>query len=71
MKKLFETLSIINGSKTFTFDYSEESGHNTILELTNHNTGERVRLDLSKLTDDMLDELQVSDEDDEDELQDS
>ena len=65
MKKLFETLSIINGSKTFTFDYSEESGRDTILEVTSYNTGERVRLDLSKLTDDMLSELQVSDDGDE------
>lgn len=62
MKNLVETQNIIEGSKTFTFCYSEESGHNTILEVTNHNTGARVRLDLSKLTADMLDELQVSDE---------
>ena len=65
MKNLLETQNIIEGSKTFTFDYSEESGRYTILEVTSYNTGERVRLDLSKLTADMLDELQVSDDCDE------
>ena len=65
MKNLVETQNIIEGSKTFTFCYSEESGRDTILEVTSYNTGELVRLDLSKLTVDMLDELQVSDDGDE------
>lgn len=63
MKNLIETQAIINSSKTFDFEYSTESGRNTILEVTDYHTGERVRLDLSRLDEEMLEALQVEDPD--------
>ena len=62
MKNLQEALSIINGSKQYEFAYSHESGHNTILEVTSYYGGrDTLRLDLSRLTPEMLEALQVSD----------
>lgn len=51
MKQTYENaIKIINGSKTFSFD-------GTVLEIKSYHTGESVKLDLSKLTPEMFDEL--------------
>lgn len=51
MKQTYENaIKIINGSKTFSFD-------GPVLEIKGYYTGESVRLDLSKLTPEMFEEL--------------
>lgn len=64
MKNYNEAMAIMKASKTYEFDYSEECGYDTVLEVTDYRTGERVRLDLSRLTEEMLNALQVSDGED-------
>lgn len=65
MKSLEEALSIIGGSKLFSFE-SGENG-NTILVITGYSSGKTLKLDLANLTDSMLNELQIEDENDYDE----
>lgn len=62
MKTLRETMHILNGSKQYQFGYNEH-GMMSVLTVTNYSTGESVMLDLSRLTDEMLDELQVEPDD--------
>lgn len=51
MKTTYENaIKIINGSKSFTFD-------GPVLEITGYYTGDSVKLDLSKLTPEMFNEL--------------
>lgn len=57
MKTLPEVLSILRGSKQFDFEYGNHGC--TVLVITNYYTGEKVRLDLGNITEEMLDELQV------------
>ena len=57
---LYKALKIISGSKRYDFD------GDTILTISDYYTGDAVRLDLSRLTEDILDELIVEDEDEED-----
>ena len=52
---------IVNGSKRYEFD----SG--MILTVTDYMTGDSVKLDLSCLTEEMLEELIVEDDEDEEE----
>jgi len=59
MKTLDEALQIVRGSKQFTFNGST-------LEVTGYYTGETLRLDLSKLDEDILNALQVDDDYNED-----
>lgn len=64
MKNLRQALGIINGSKQFKF----ESGDNgrTVLLITSYNTGEELRLDLANITEDILNELQIEENNEED-----
>lgn len=51
MKQTYENaIKIINGSKIFSFD-------GPVLEIKSYRTGESVKLDLSKLTPEMFEEL--------------
>ena len=52
-----EAMKIIRGSKAYEFITD------TILEITNYHTGESIKLDLDCLTEEMLEELQVEDDD--------
>ena len=55
-----EFQKVIRGSKVFDFE-----GYNLeILKITNYRTGETVKIDLSGITQDILDDLLVTDEDD-------
>jgi hypothetical protein len=56
---MFEFLKLINGS----IRYEMERG---VLEITGYYTGESVKLDLTRLNEEMLDELIVTDEEEED-----
>jgi hypothetical protein len=65
MKTIDETMNILSGSKRYDFGYNE-NGMMSVLTVTDYYTGESVSLDLSRLTPEMLDELQVEDSDNED-----
>ena len=54
-----EFLSIIRGSKRYEFDDNDN------FEITDYFTGKSVTLDLTRITQEMLDELIVTDEEDE------
>lgn len=54
MKELNE---ILQGSKEYKFEYGENGL--TVLKLTGYRTGKTVKLDLSKITEEMLEELIV------------
>lgn len=54
-----EAMEVLKGSKQYEFD-------GTVLTVTGYYTGKQVRLDLSKLTEEMIEEL-VPEEDEEDE----
>lgn len=58
MKAIEQVLDILNGSISYEFD-------GTVLKVTSYFTGETVRLDLGNLTQEMLDELQVEDDNEE------
>ena len=58
MKAIEQVLDILNGSISYEFD-------GTVLKITSYFTGETVRLDLGNLTQEMLDELQVEDDNEE------
>lgn len=58
MKSIEQVLDILNGSISYEFD-------GTVLKVTSYFTGETVRLDLGNLTQEMLDELQVEDDNEE------
>ncbi len=60
MKDLEKAMSIINGSKQFEFECNEE-GCKSVLCITSYRNGETLKLDLSQLTPDMLEALQVED----------
>ena len=60
MKTLEEIMYILSGSKRYEFGYNE-NGQMSVLTVTNYYSGESVSLDLSRLTPEMLDELQVED----------
>ena len=64
MKHLNEVMRILGGSKRFDFEYNE-NGHSCILVVSSYESGEEVRLDLSKLDNEMLEALQVEDKDNE------
>ena len=57
MKTLNEALDIIRGSKQFDFEYGGNGS--TVLVITGYYTGERLRLDLANIDDEILDTLQV------------
>lgn len=57
MKTLDQALRIIEGSKQF--DFVEGQNGCTVLEIINYFTGERLRLDLAYIDDEILDSLQV------------
>lgn len=65
MKTIEETMNILSGSKRYDFGYNE-NGMMSVLTVTGYYTGESVTLDLSRLTPEMLNELQVDDSDNED-----
>lgn len=52
-----EVMQIIHGSKQYEF-------HGPILTVTGYYTGKEVKLDLSRLTEEMLEELILDDEED-------
>ena len=56
MKNLNEVMRILGGSKRFDFEYNE-NGYSCILVVSSYHSGEEVRLDLSKLDDEMLEAL--------------
>ena len=58
-------MNILSGSKRYDFGYNE-NGMMSVLTVTGYYTGESVTLDLSRLTPEMLNELQVDDSDNED-----
>lgn len=58
MKNLNEVMRILGGSKHFDFECNE-NGYSCILVVSNYHSGEEVRLDLSKLDNEMLEALQV------------
>ena len=58
MKAIEQVLDILNGSISYEFD-------GTVLKVTSYFTGETVRLDLGNITQEMLDELQVEDDNEE------
>lgn len=62
MKNLNKVMRILGGSKRFDFEYNE-NGYSCILVVSSYHSGEEVRLDLSKLDDEMLEALQVEDKD--------
>lgn len=51
---------ILSGSKRYEFGYNE-NGQMSVLTVTNYYSGESVSFDLSRLTPEMLDELQIED----------
>lgn len=53
-----EFTALINGSKQYRFD-------GTVLTVTGYYTGKQIRLDLSKIDEEMLEALIAEDEDDE------
>lgn len=55
-------MRILGGSKRFDFECNE-NGYSCILVVSNYHSGEEVRLDLSKLDNEMLEALQVEDND--------
>lgn len=55
--ELRKAMEIIRGSKQFTFEGS-------VLEITGYYTGDTIKLDLGKLTEEMLEELQPDEEED-------
>ena len=55
-----EVMQIIHGSKRYEF-------HGSVLTVTGYYTGERVKLDLSNLTEEMLEELAPDEDDDREE----
>lgn len=57
MKTLDEALTIIRGSKQYEFAYGENGS--TVLVITGYYTGERLRLDLGNIDEEILDALQV------------
>ena len=57
MKTLEQAQAIINGSKQYEFGYNEE-GQMSVLTITGYYSGEELKLDLSKLTPEMLEALQ-------------
>lgn len=56
-------MRILGGSKQYEFQYNED-GYPSVLIITSYYSGEQVKLDLSRLTPDMLDELQVKENED-------
>lgn len=48
---------ILKGSKEFKFEQGDNG--KTILKLTSYNTGETIKLDLAKLTEEMIEEIIV------------
>lgn len=60
MKTLNEVRNIISGSKSYEFN-------GPILTITSYFGGESVKLNLSLLNEEILDQLQVDDEDENDE----
>ena len=52
-----EVMQIIHGSKQYEF-------HDSVLTVTGYYTGKKVKLDLSRLTEEMLEELILDDEED-------
>ena len=64
MKNLNEVMRILGGSKRFDFEYNE-NGYSCNLVVSSYHSGEEVRLDLSKLDNEMLEALQVEDNDNE------
>ena len=63
MKTLAEALNIIGGSKQYDFSYNED-GSMSVLTITDYHTGDRLKLDLSRLDEETLAMLQVRDEED-------
>lgn len=61
MKTLKEVLNIINGSKSYEFEYNEV-GRSTVLVITDYYTSKSVKLDLSLLNEEMLEALQIDEE---------
>ncbi len=59
MKELNE---ILQGSKEYKFEYGENGM--TVLKITGYYTGKEIKLDLSKLTEEMLEELIVEEGED-------
>lgn len=53
-----EVMQIIHGSKQYEF-------HGSVLTVIGYYTGKEVKLDLSKLTEEMLEELTLDDKEDE------
>lgn len=56
-------MRILGGSKQFEFERNE-NGYSCVLSVTSYYSGEQVKLDLSRLTPDMLDALQVEENED-------
>lgn len=54
-----EVMQIIHGSKRYEF-------HGSVLTITGYYTGKEVKIDFSRLTEEMLEELTLDDEEDED-----
>lgn len=63
MKTISEVMRILGGSKQFEFERNED-GYSCVLVITSYYSGEQVKLDLSRLTPDMLDALQVEENED-------
>ena len=59
MKSIDQVLDILQGSISYEFE-------GTVLRITSYYGGEQVLLDLGNLTQEMLDELQVEDDNEED-----
>ena len=64
MKNLNEVMLILGVCKRFDFEYNE-NGYTCILVVSSYHSGEELRLDLSKLDNEMLEALQVEDNDNE------
>lgn len=56
-------MRILGGSKQYEFQYNKD-GYPCVLVITNCYFGEQVKLDLSRLTPDMFDKLQVNENED-------
>lgn len=56
-------MRILGGSKQYEFQYNKD-GYPCVLVITSYYSCEQVKLDLSRLTPDMLDELQVKENED-------
>lgn len=63
MKTISEVMRILGGSKQYEFQYNKD-GYPCVLVITSYYSCEQVKLDLSHLTPDMLDELQVKENED-------